>query len=665
MAAIPYYMVEYFLLGRTRSSALDQFLMDGGVVAEVWLTFAKDPGVPQRLLLGPVDGVRAIDLGSALNEFVLAYRRQIEDKKRPLPGVSLLENFVAARIQFDELVRVVLPSTKWWHDRQLSDLSGRRTPARTRLADGLHRVIQIRLGAGHESGIADARQSVRKVDKAQRRILDAAPVAALIGLFGLVDEDPAVLQGMQTLDPRVPADDMVFMAWAREHAKRIADHALAALTRPLEAPPLLVQRVFRDRELQLADIEANRTVKADAAQRLFEISCRTLTWAIIDSGVAATHPAFVDHQPGPAPAKTKGPQSRVRRTYDFTLMDQIRNFDLASAEPDSEERKTRIEATIDKLAELPGRKDTPAFRKASRIALGDIAMHLKARVKPDWSVIEPLIRLDDDGLSTAALVTDHGTHVAGILAADWREVDKGKENVVLLGMCPDINIYDLRVLHQTSPESTESAILAALEFIQYVNGRAVGTGPVIHGANISLSIPHDVRNYGCGATPICVASDRLVNAGVVVVAAAGNRGWNEQEMGFGNFVFCSITDPGNARDVITVGSTHRLMPHVYGVSYFSSRGPTGDGRIKPDLVAPGEKIRSAVRGDADDEFAGTSMASPVVCGAAAMLMARNRELIGNTAEIKRILLSTATDLGREKYFQGHGLLDVLRALQSV
>ena len=180
----------------------------------------------------------------------------------------------------------------------------------------------------------------------------------------------------------------------------------------------------------------------------------------------------------------------------------------------------------------------------------------------------------------------------------------------------------------------------------------------------SLSIPHDVRNYGCGATPVCVACDRLALSGVVVVAAAGNRGWSEQEIGFGSFVFCSITDPGNARHVITVGSTHRANPHTYGVSYFSSRGPTGDGRIKPDLVAPGEKIRGPIRGNADDRLDGTSMASPYVSGAAAMLMTRNRELIGNALRVKEILCRSATDLGREKYFQGNGLVDVLRALQS-
>jgi len=59
------------------------------------------------------------------------------------------------------------------------------------------------------------------------------------------------------------------------------------------------------------------------------------------------------------------------------------------------------------------------------------------------------------------------------------------------------------------------------------------------------------------------------------------------------------------------------------------------------------------------------MSAPIVSGAAAMLLARHRELIGNPARVKQILCDSATDLGRERYFQGHGLLDVLRAMQSL
>jgi subtilisin family serine protease len=161
----------------------------------------------------------------------------------------------------------------------------------------------------------------------------------------------------------------------------------------------------------------------------------------------------------------------------------------------------------------------------------------------------------------------------------------------------------------------------------------------------------------------------VIAAGVVVVTAAGNRGFNKAaeaaDGALGDYRYISITDPGNADGVITVGSTHRMMPHNYGVSYFSSRGPTGDGRTKPDLVAPGERIDSCSLNSYVETMDGTSMAAPHVSGAAALLMSRHRELIGQPRRIKEILCRTATDLGREPRFQGAGMVDVLRALQSV
>ncbi len=82
-------------------------------------------------------------------------------------------------------------------------------------------------------------------------------------------------------------------------------------------------------------------------------------------------------------------------------------------------------------------------------------------------------------------------------------------------------------------------------------------------------------------------------------------------------------------------------------------------------MAPGEKITAPLPSRSYGLKDGTSMAAPHVSGAAALLMARYSELIGQTARVKQILCETATDLGRERYFQGAGMLDVLRALQSL
>jgi hypothetical protein len=234
------------------------------------------------------------------------------------------------------------------------------------------------------------------------------------------------------------------------------------------------------------------------------------------------------------------------------------------------------------------------------------------------------------------------------------------------GLCPDLQLYDLRVLDENG-EGDEFNVMAALQFVRYLNAHQQAT--VIHGVNLSLSIRHDIANFACGRTPVCEECERLLGAGIIVVAAAGNDGYLQYLTPRGpqdSYRSISITDPGNAAGVITVGSTHRFQPHTYGVSYFSSRGPTGDGRAKPDLVAPGEKIEAPVGGEADlKRMDGTSMAAPHASGAAALLIARHRELAGQPARVKQILCATATDLGRERYFQGAGMLDVLRALQSV
>lgn len=275
----------------------------------------------------------------------------------------------------------------------------------------------------------------------------------------------------------------------------------------------------------------------------------------------------------------------------------------------------------------------------------------------DWSMLETFL----NDRTPERPHSPHGTQVAGVLAADWRKDGKTPK---LQGVCPDIRLYDMRISESATAHEFEA--IAAMQFILHLNARASTT---IHGANVSLSVEHRQRNYGCGKTRICKVAEQLVASGVVVVVAAGNAGTISYETQggarFDGYQDGSITDPGNAETVITVGSTHATKPHQYGVSYFSSRGPTGDGRRKPDIVAPGEKLLTPGFNRSVSMVDGTSFAAPHVSGAAALLMARHTEMIGEPARLKRVLLDTATDLGRDPNFQGAGMLDTLRALQSL
>ena len=376
---------------------------------------------------------------------------------------------------------------------------------------------------------------------------------------------------------------------------------------------------------------------------------------MVDSGIQGDHPAF----------KGEDGVSRVKASFDFSRYRAIVSFDnrrIFAEGANEAKQKALIESLISGRDLL----NRPSPKVAKKI-LKELSDDLTNRRPVRWEHVEPFVAIE---IGAEPKVSDHGTHVAGIIGAG-----KPKEELIpesedkreyVPGMCPDIKLYDFRVIAESDDiRDTEFAIIAALQYIRYLNARSDFV--TIHGANLSLSIPHDVHNFACGRTPICDECERLVESGVVVVAAAGNLGYQNYQTKDGSYegyAAFTVTDPGNADGVITVGSTHRTSPHTYGVSFFSSRGPTGDGRHKPDIVAPGEKIRAPFRsgwGDLD----GTSMAAPHVSGAAAMLMARYTEMIRQPRKIKRILCESATDLGREKSFQGHGMLDVLRALQSI
>ncbi len=378
-----------------------------------------------------------------------------------------------------------------------------------------------------------------------------------------------------------------------------------------------IHHIWPDFEIGSCMTSSIRTVKADAAQRSFSAHGEGITWAVLDTGIDALHPHFKLHS----------------------------NIDPAS----------------------PYHADFTGVPGGPR----------------------PL--LDEYG---------HGTHVAGIIAgqqslldgsnpaemlAVWNELDGSGKKVArsksldsVSGMAPKCKLVSLKVLDEFGI-GRASNVIAAISHVQLING--YGRDLKIHGVNLSLGHSFDPKWFACGYSPLCVEVNRLVKSGVVVVIAAGNTGYGSLQTKEGvsdTSLDLTINDPGNAEYAITVGSTHRDMPHMYGVSYFSSKGPTGDGRYKPDLLAPGEKIISCAaanstlvshetEGEACFYFenSGTSMAAPHVSGAVAAFLSIRREYIGEAEKVKKIFTSTATDLGRDRYFQGAGLLDLMRAIQSV
>jgi serine protease AprX len=372
------------------------------------------------------------------------------------------------------------------------------------------------------------------------------------------------------------------------------------------------------------------TVKADAARRSFDATGRGITWAVLDSGIDAHHHHFHRYE------TLKGDVAGLHR--DFTKPGEA----------------------------VPGDALVDNFGHGTHVA-GIIAGGLPARM-PRGSSLRVVERVFDPARPDTPRVQD-------------RTVSRPE---VLAGMAREAKLVSLKVLDDRGNGQSMN-VLRALEYVRKdVNG--YGKLLRIHGVNLSLGYEFDPKWFACGQSPICAEVDRLVRSGVVVVVAAGNTGYGSltslaRQTNVG--LTMTINDPGNAALAITVGATHRDMPHTYGVSYFSSKGPTGDGRLKPDLVAPGERITSCAAGKAlasafpDGktpapakvavyvEDSGTSMAAPHVSGAVANLLSIRREFIGRPDEVKRVFCESATSLDRERYFQGHGLVDLMRAIQAI
>jgi len=263
----------------------------------------------------------------------------------------------------------------------------------------------------------------------------------------------------------------------------------------------------------------------------------------------------------------------------------------------------------------------------------------------------------------------HGTHVAGIIAGNGAD-SSGQRS----GIAPGAHIVALKVLDANGHGRT-SDVIAAFDYI--------ASHPELRVRVVNLSVAAPVyESYTID--PLTIAARRLVDAGVVVVAAAGNAGRGHN----GHTAYGSITAPGNAPWVLTVGASSHMGTVDRSddtMAAFSSRGPTAiDAAAKPDVVAPGVGIES-LTDPASTLYAsmspyllagtltrpyfpylslsGTSMATPVVSGTIALMLQANPSLTPNA--VKAILEYTSQVYAPyDRLSQGAGFLNAKGAVDA-
>lgn len=254
---------------------------------------------------------------------------------------------------------------------------------------------------------------------------------------------------------------------------------------------------------------------------------------------------------------------------------------------------------------------------------------------------------------------EHGTHIAGILAGNGANSSGPQYTATFKGIAPNARLINLRVLDENG-QGQDSTVIQAIQ-------EAISLKDTYNIRVINLSLGRPVfESYTLD--PLCQAVEAAWQAGIVVVVAAGNNGRDDS---LGTNGYATITAPGNDPYVITVGAMKTMGTATRGddlIASYSSKGPSLiDHIVKPDIVAPGNRIISllADRSQLEQGYAenivalshytvastsnsstsyyrlsGTSMATPMVSGAAALLLQQSPSLMPD--QVKAKLMKTAS-----------------------
>lgn len=235
----------------------------------------------------------------------------------------------------------------------------------------------------------------------------------------------------------------------------------------------------------------------------------------------------------------------------------------------------------------------------------------------------------------------HGSHICGIIGGSGALSDGRYQ-----GMAPGCNLVAVKVLDRKG-NGYASDVLAGIDWLL---NRKEELGLRI----INISVGSGGRKNMNENSALVRGVNRAWDAGLVVVVAAGNNGPGRM----------TITTPGISRKVITVGCSddyREILVSGKRMVDYSGRGPTAACICKPDVVAPGSSVVScASRNGKYAIKSGTSMSTPIVSGAIALLLEKYPDMTNRDVKLK--LLESARDLGLPRNQQGRGQLDVTRLL---
>jgi serine protease AprX len=272
--------------------------------------------------------------------------------------------------------------------------------------------------------------------------------------------------------------------------------------------------------------------------------------------------------------------------------------------------------------------------------------------------VKKQISLNPDS-TTVNDVYGHGTHVAGIIGGDGSDSDG-----VFMGVAPGVNLYSVKVSDGIGMAFESDAVAAlqwALDYAAKKNIRVV---------NMSLNSTVEQSYHN---SPLNAAVEILWFNGIVVVASAGNV---QDGMTYNPILAAPANDPF----IITVGASHEqgtADPTDDAMTDFSAYGITQDGFTKPDIIAPGKNIFSVLssQSDWDQEhpdrimfdgeyfrLSGTSMAAPMVTGAAALLLQAEPDLTPD--QVKYRLMNATTRTIQDANGHSYPYLDVYATLTS-